>query len=839
MADDTCDSDEESVDSKIVNIQKDVHSENESESDEILKTVFDEPELAEIKSSAFKEVHKEVLKEEQSEDSFNIYVMLNKKKPEKSVARKSKGELQYPSRFTSCDRSKVSSNLDQNSLGAEIRRMNFQVRKLVLCPSVGNSDRWKGDVIIMGDFNKVHSEDERYSSLFNAHGATAFNSFISACGLVEVPSGDYGPTPFRFFHNWFDLEGFDSFVVDTWRGINITESNALLKMVKNLKLLKGHIHVWVKGKKDNALNLKKDLKNKLFAIDSSIDKGKSSSASLEERMAIMNNLSSLEKMESIESSQKDKVKWSIESDGNSKFFHGIINKRRNNLAIRALSLMGNGLRILLPLSPEQAQDLERLFSKEEVKGAFWDYGLDKSPAKKKQTMIFKVNIEKAFDSVWWDFLDDFLKKFGFGSRWRDWIQSCIKSSRGSILINGSPTSRFHFFKRLKQGDPLSPLLFILVMKSFHLSFQNVVNAGLFKGVALDTSLQLSHLFYADNVVFIGQWCDSNFSTIIRVLDCFFRASGLRINLHKSKLTGIAFENSLVNFFANSIGCMTINLPISYLGVNIGGHMSRINSWNVVINKILSRLSKWKMKALSIGGRLTLLKSVLGSMPINYMSMFKAPIHEKGGLGVSSFYALNRALIFKWVWRFRAQSNSFWSRVIKALHDDDGIELLGSIKKKVGNGEILCSGKNIGREMRLSKIYFLEYMPGLILSNMLDRWSWSLSGDGEFFVSSTRNLIDDKTLRTVGSKTQCCKYVSLKVNIFYWRVKLNNLPTRLNLSRRDLYKSIARWWDVNMMELSSYEDWWFWLSSLSSFVQAGDAFGRRFLHHLVVGLELPQ
>ncbi|GKC03765.1 RNA-directed DNA polymerase, eukaryota [Tanacetum coccineum] len=142
-------------------------------------------------------------------------------------------------------------------------------------------------------------------------------------------------------------------------------------------------------------------------------------------------------------------------------------------------------------------------------------------AKKKQTMIFKVDFEKAFDSVRWDFLDDVLKKFGFGSRWCDWIQSCLKYSRGSVLVNGSPTSEFQFFKGLKQGDPLSPFLFILAMESLHLSFQNVVNACLFKGVDLDSSLQLSYLFYADDVVFLGQWCDSNISTIIRVFDGFF------------------------------------------------------------------------------------------------------------------------------------------------------------------------------------------------------------------------------------------------------------------------------------------------------------------------------
>ncbi|GKG19353.1 hypothetical protein Tco_0376452, partial [Tanacetum coccineum] len=97
------------------------------------------------------------------------------------------------------------------------------------------------------------------------------------------------------------------------------------------------------------------------------------------------------------------------------------------------------------------------------------------------------------------------------------------------------------------------------MESLHLSFHNVVDTSLFKGVALNDSLQISHLFYADDVVFIGQWCESNIATIIRVLDCFYRASGLHINLHKSKLLGLAVENNLVNLAANSIGCMTLSI----------------------------------------------------------------------------------------------------------------------------------------------------------------------------------------------------------------------------------------------------------------------------------------
>ncbi|GJW84296.1 hypothetical protein Tco_0157441, partial [Tanacetum coccineum] len=128
-------------------------------------------------------------------------------------------------------------------------------------------------------------------------------------------------------------------------------------------------------------------------------------------------------------------------------------------------------------------------------------------------------------------------------------------------------------------------------ESLHLSFHNVVSAGLFKGVNLDNSLQVSHLFYANDVVFVGQWCDPNLFTIIRVLNCFFRASCLRINLHKSKLIGIVVDQSIVEVAASNIGCMALNLPFSYLGIIIGGNMSRIKAWDDVINKVLCRLSK--------------------------------------------------------------------------------------------------------------------------------------------------------------------------------------------------------------------------------------------------------
>ncbi|GJY23396.1 retrovirus-related pol polyprotein from transposon TNT 1-94 [Tanacetum coccineum] len=87
--------------------------------------------------------------------------------------------------------------------------------------------------------------------------------------------------------------------------------------------------------------------------------------------------------------------------------------------------------------------------------------------KKVNVMIFKVDFEKAFDSVRWEYLDDILKSFGFGDTSRSWISGCLNFAKGSVLINGRPTSEFQFHKGLKQGDTLSSFLFILSLQPSH------------------------------------------------------------------------------------------------------------------------------------------------------------------------------------------------------------------------------------------------------------------------------------------------------------------------------------------------------------------------------------
>ncbi|GJR25069.1 RNA-directed DNA polymerase, eukaryota, reverse transcriptase zinc-binding domain protein [Tanacetum coccineum] len=286
---------------------------------------------------------------------------------------------------------------------------------------------------------------------------------------------------------------------------------------------------------------------------------------------------------------------------------------------------------------------------------------------------------------------------------------------------------FKFHRGLKQGDPLSPFLFILIMESLHISVQRVVDAGLFRGVSIDSSLHLSHLFYADDAVFLGHWSDSNIDTIVRVLECFYRASGLRINMSKSKIMGISVSNNIVDQAASKIGCATLKPPFSYLGSKVGGLMSRIQSWDETMSTLAARLSKWKMKTLSIGGRLTLLKSTLSSMPIYHLSLFKVPskvLQKMESIRCRFFNGIetdsNKQTWIKWNKVLASKEkgglgSSLWAKVIKGIHGADGkldvhvnnchpsiwldivrevkklknlgIGLLSFIHKKLGNGTV--------------------------------------------------------------------------------------------------------------------------------------------------------
>nr|GEW56040.1 hypothetical protein [Tanacetum cinerariifolium] len=162
--------------------------------------------------------------------------------------------------------------------------------------------------------------------------------------------------------------------------------------------------------------------------------------------------------------------------------------------------------------------------------------------------------------------------------------------------------------------------------------------------------------------------------------CYGEPSYFFTTSHWQSIAGIGVISSIVHNMAAMFGCSASKLPFSYLGVNVGANMKRVSSWDVVIKKFTVKLSSWKAKTLSVGGRLTLVKFVLGAIPTYFMSLFKVPEgvlkrlwlkKKQGGLGAHSLFALDHALLFKWIWRFKSTHSGLWINVIKAIHGNAG------------------------------------------------------------------------------------------------------------------------------------------------------------------------
>nr|GFA62787.1 putative RNA-directed DNA polymerase, eukaryota, reverse transcriptase zinc-binding domain protein [Tanacetum cinerariifolium] len=163
-------------------------------------------------------------------------------------------------------------------------------------------------------------------------------------------------------------------------------------------------------------------------------------------------------------------------------------------------------------------------------------------------------------------LDHMLLSLGFGIKWRRWIQSCLQSARSSVLVNGSPSFEFPIKRGLRHGDPLSPFLFLIIMEGLHLALKDVVDAGLIYGSKVgDSGLNISHLFYADDVVIISKWNRQDMDNKIRVLQVFYLASGLKFNIAKSNVYGIGVSLDEIEYMARVIGCASDTILFTYLG----------------------------------------------------------------------------------------------------------------------------------------------------------------------------------------------------------------------------------------------------------------------------------
>jgi len=419
--------------------------------------------------------------------------------------------------------------------------------------------------------------------------------------VLHEANADYGPTPFQFFHSWMDHDDFEALVLTSWSSNYVGDNNPMVVVQKKLKRLKNYIKVWSIDNRKKEKEEKNTLSQTIIAIEKRAEMGPITIEDQEKRQKSIKDLEMINRKETLDLAQKARLKWSVEGDENSKFYHAMINRKRKIMSIRGIKIDGDwevdplkvkdefrryfqdkfkaftrvrptiNFDFFHKLDAGQRNQLEEPFAIEEIKKAAWDCGSDKSPGPdgftfdffkkfwhvveldvvnaityfhksnklpngcnssfitlipkvmdsvfikdyrpisligsvykiiskllanriagvvgelisgeqsafvkgrqimdcpmllnemltwckkhKKKTLVFKVDFEKAYDSVCWDFLHDVMMKMGFGQKWCAWIMTCLKTSMASVLVNGSPTDEFKIGRGLRQGDPLSP-----------------------------------------------------------------------------------------------------------------------------------------------------------------------------------------------------------------------------------------------------------------------------------------------------------------------------------------------------------------------------------------------
>ncbi|PNX75860.1 cysteine-rich receptor-like protein kinase, partial [Trifolium pratense] len=236
--------------------------------------------------------------------------------------------------------------------------------------------------------------------------------------------------------------------------------------------------------------------------------------------------------------------------------------------------------------------------------------IDLAKRRKDSCLLFKVDFERAYDTVSWSFLERMMIKMGFSEGWLTWMRACIFESSMSVLINGSPTEDFAVGRGLRQGDPLSPFLFLIVAEGLTGMMRKAVDIGKFKGFKINANLQFSLLQFADDTIIMGEDSWENFWTIKSLLRGFELVSGLKINFVKSKLIGINIDMSFLKAGAAFLSCNTAAAPFKFLGIPVGANPRRRETWNPIMEVLNKRLHSWTSRHLSFGGRVTLINSVL-------------------------------------------------------------------------------------------------------------------------------------------------------------------------------------------------------------------------------------
>lgn len=303
---------------------------------------------------------------------------------------------------------------------------------------------------------------------------------------------------------------------------------------------------------------------------------------------------------------------------------------------------------------------------------------------KKPSILLKLDIAKAFDSVSWTYILDMLRARGFSARWREWIAMLLRTSSSRVLINGHMSELVYHQKGLRQGDPLFPFLFILAMDPL----QRMMNMATSEGVLSKLPGRRAVLrcsFYADDVALFINPLSRDAQMIKLILTLFGQVTGLVTNLSESVALPIRCQGHDLQHIMRPLGIPLGTFPATYLGMPLLLRTLRKTDLYPLIDKFGGKTAAWKGGLMAKSGRLVLLKLALSTLATYMLSVHRLPVwvmkrlvkicrawlwageqdctvgkchvswallsrpKELGGLGVLDLTKFGRALRLRWLW----------------------------------------------------------------------------------------------------------------------------------------------------------------------------------------------
>ncbi|BBH09066.1 hypothetical protein Prudu_021464 [Prunus dulcis] len=323
---------------------------------------------------------------------------------------------------------------------------------------------------------------------------------------------------------------------------------------------------------------------------------------------------------------------------------------------------------------------------------------------KKGFMAWKIDLSKAYDRLNWKFVEHVLVELGLPCPITKLILCCVSTVRYQICMNGELTDQFLPKNGIRQGDPLSPYLFVMCIEKLSHLIEDSVKKGVWKPVKSSQSgPAVSHLFFADDLVLFAEANSTQARVLKSCLERFYNASGQTVNYDKS----VVFCSPNTRKETAKEVSLICGSPLTEdLGKYLGMPMlhSRITklTYGSLIDKVHKRLASWKSKFLSLAGRATLIQAVTSAVPIYAMQTSKLPIsvgHEldklnrnffwggrekklkihlcqwdlacrpkhKGGLGFKKTTAMNKALLAKVGWRLHQNDKGLWAKIYESKY----------------------------------------------------------------------------------------------------------------------------------------------------------------------------